>query len=87
MEEATQPQEREQPADAMEVASPPNEDPSSPSSEDDDVRYEPITELFLFEGAVIYPCYCILPFISDSEVEASCKRSINVSQSSDLNVY
>ena len=53
---------------------------SNPSSEDDDdVRYEPITEPFLFEGQVIYPCYCILPYISDAEVEASCRRSINVS--------
>merc|ERR1719336_1141973 len=77
MEAAPQPQDEPQ-DEAMEVASPPNESPTSPSSEDDDVRYEPITEPFLFEGAVIYPCYCILPFISDSEVEASCKRPINV---------
>ena len=61
-----------------EQASPEGSNPSS-SEDDDDVRYEPITEPFLFEGQVIYPCYCILPYISDAEVEASCRRSINVS--------
>ena len=59
-------------------ASPQGSNPSS-SEDDDDVRYEPITEPFLFEGQVIYPCYCILPYINDSDVEASCRRSITVS--------
>ncbi len=49
------------------------------AEEDEDVRYEPITEPFLFEGQVIYPCYCILPFVSDAAVETSCKRPISVS--------
>ena len=56
-----------------------NSEPGTPDEDEDDVRYEPITEPFLFEGQVIYPCYCILPFINDAEVEASCRRSITVS--------
>ena len=45
---------------------------------DDDVRYEPVTEEFLFEGDMIKPCYCVLPFVTDEEVEAVTRRSISV---------
>merc|ERR1711997_814508 len=39
--------------------------------EEDDVRYEAITEPFLFEEQVIYPCYVTLPFVSDELVDAA----------------
>ena len=73
-----------QPTQPMEVTQPEQPaaaeaSPQSSSEDDDDVRYEPITEPFLFEGQVIYPCYCILPYMTDGEVESSCRRSITVS--------
>ena len=37
---------------------------------EEDIRYEPITEPFLFENMIIHPCYVVLPFVSDSEVQA-----------------
>ena len=56
--------------------SPLNETPESPAEaeimEEDDVRYEAITEPFLFEEQVIYPCYVTLPFVSDELAEAAC---------------
>ena len=33
--------------------------------------YEPITEDFLFEDQVISPCYVVLPYVSEEEVEAA----------------
>ena len=45
----------------------------------DDVRYEAIEEEFDFSGEKIKPCYCVLPFVSDEEVEGMTKRSIAVS--------
>jgi hypothetical protein len=42
----------------------------------DDVRYEAIEEEFEFSGDTIKPCYCVLPFVSDDEVEGMTKRSI-----------
>merc|ERR1712127_514044 len=42
----------------------------------DDVRYEAIEEEFDFSGEKIKPCYCVLPFVSDEEVEGMTKRSI-----------
>ena len=50
---------------------------------DDDVTYEPITEPFMFEDQIIYPCYVVLPFVTDLVVEAACnpRASISVSQS------
>lgn len=36
-----------------------------------DVRYEPITEDFMFEDRVIAPCYVVLPYVSDEEIEAA----------------
>ena len=46
---------------------------------DDDIRYEAIEEEFEFSGQNIKPCYCVLPFVTDEEVEASTKRNIAVS--------
>jgi uncharacterized C2H2 Zn-finger protein len=51
---------------------------------EDDMRYEPITEEFLFEGEMIKPCYCVLPFVTDEEVEAITRRSISVSHTLDM---
>ena len=39
---------------------------------DDDVTYEPITEPFMFEDQIIYPCYVTLPFVTDLVIEAAC---------------
>jgi len=44
----------------------------------DDQRYEPVTEEFLFEGDMIKPCYCVLPFVTDEEVESITRRNISV---------
>lgn len=52
---------------------------ASPSSEDEDVRYEAITEAFLFENQIIYPCYVILPFVNDQEIEQMTSRTAKVS--------
>ena len=51
-----------------------NETPESPEEimEEDDVRYEAITEPFLFEERVIFPCYVTLPYVADELVEAAC---------------
>ena len=46
------------------------------AEDEDDVRYEPITEAFIFENEIIHPCYCVLPFVADEEVETLCKRPI-----------
>jgi len=42
----------------------------------DDVRYEAIEEEFEFSGEKIKPCYCVLPFVTDDEVENMTKRNI-----------
>merc|ERR1719471_1465883 len=42
----------------------------------DDVRHEAIEEEFEFSGEKIKPCYCVLPFVSDEEVEGMTKRNI-----------
>ena len=39
----------------------------------------PIKEPVSFKGEVIYPCYCILPYITDAELKTRCRRSITVS--------
>ena len=51
---------------------------SAAASEDEDVRYEPITEAFIYEEEVIHPCYVVLPFVADNDVETLCRRSIKV---------
>ena len=40
--------------------------------DEDEVRYEAITEPFLFEEQVIYPCYVTLPFVADELVDEAC---------------
>lgn len=47
--------------------------------EEDDIRYEPITEPFLFEGEIIHPCYVVLPFVTDKDIEVCIRKSANVS--------
>lgn len=42
------------------------------SEEPKEVRYEPITEDFMYEDRVISPCYVVLPYVNDEEVEAAC---------------
>ncbi len=41
-------------------------------ADQEDVRYEPITEDFMFEDMVISPCYVVLPHVSEEEVDAAC---------------
>ena len=55
------------------------ETPEKQPESDDDVRYEAVTEAFLFEGQIIYPCYVILPFVNDADVEAACNPRSRVS--------
>jgi len=35
----------------------------------DNVQFEPVTQEFLFEGQLIRPSYCVLPFIKDREIK------------------
>jgi len=43
---------------------------------DDDTRYEPIEKDFAFNGESIQPSYCVLPFVTDEEVEKMTGRNI-----------
>jgi len=52
------------------------EEPLQIKDRSDDVRYEAIEEEFEFSGEKIQPCYCVLPFVSDEEVEGMTKRNI-----------
>merc|ERR1719458_1597169 len=52
------------------------EEPLAVKDRSDDVRYEAIEEEFEFNGEKIQPCYCVLPFVSDEEVEGMTKRNI-----------
>ena len=54
-------------------------DDFEPRDRDDDVRFEAIQEEFQFDGKVIRPSYCVLPFVTDDEVEACTRRNIAVS--------
>merc|ERR1719195_2067878 len=47
-----------------------------PRDRDDDSRFEAIPEEFEYKGKIIKPSYCVLPFVTDDEVEASTKRNI-----------
>ena len=49
------------------------------NSKIDEVCGEPFTEPVSFEGQVIYPCCCIVPLITDAEVEDSCREAFTVS--------
>ena len=35
----------------------------------DDIQFEPVTQEFLFEGQLIKPSYCVLPFVSEKEIK------------------
>merc|ERR1719444_384305 len=51
-------------------------DDDQPEQLSDDLRYEPITEDFLFEDNIISPCYVVLPYVTQEEVEAACDEPI-----------
>merc|ERR1719336_2494473 len=53
-----------------------DEDEFEPTDRNDDTRFEAIQEEFEFDGKLIKPSYCVLPFITDDEVEACTKRNI-----------
>ena len=50
-----------------------------PEPEVEEVRYEPITEAFIFEEQIIHPCYVVLPFANETDVEVACNPTRNVS--------
>ena len=50
-----------------------------PKDRDDDSRFEAVPEEFEFKGKLIKPSYCVLPFVTDDEVESCTKRNIAVS--------
>merc|ERR1719336_3502667 len=52
------------------------EEDHQPKDRTDDVRFEAIQEEFEFDGKIIKPSYCVLPFVTDEEVEARTKRNI-----------
>merc|ERR1719336_700738 len=52
------------------------EEEYEPKDRTDDVRFEAIQEEFEFDGKIIKPSYCVLPFVTDEEVEACTKRNI-----------
>ena len=54
------------------------EEDHQPKDRTDDVRFEAIQEEFEFDGKIIKPSYCVLPFVTDEEVEACTKRNIAV---------
>ena len=58
------------------------EEEFEPKDRDDDVRFEAIQEEFEFDGKIIKPSYCVLPFVTDEEVEACTKRNIAVRRNS-----
>jgi hypothetical protein len=49
------------------------------TEEEEEVRYEPVTEAFMFEKQVIHPCYVVLPFSTPSDIEKACNPPRNVS--------
>merc|ERR1719225_1059609 len=53
-----------------------DEDEFEPTDRNDDTRFEAIQEEFEFDGKLIKPSYCVLPFVTDDEVEACTKRNI-----------
>ena len=62
-------------ADDIAVSPQPNDsvnETSSTDMEEDDVRFEAITEPFLFDEDIIYPCYVTLPFVTDEQIQAAC---------------
>jgi len=67
---------REDDVEELEVEDEESEDEFPIKDRDDDTRYEAIEEEFEFSGEYIKPCYCVLPFVSDEEVESMTKRNI-----------
>lgn len=47
-------------------------------------RFEPITEAFIFEDQIIHPCYVVLPFSTKKDIEDACNPHRNVSQLSKI---
>ena len=46
-------------------------DDGGQQDDDEDVRYEPIIEDFMFDDKVISPCYIILPYVTEEEIEVA----------------
>ena len=69
----------EEDVEELEVEDEESEDEFPIKDREDDTRYEAIEEEFEFSGEYIKPCYCVLPFVSDEEVESMTKRNIAVS--------
>jgi len=66
----------EEDVEELEVEDEESEDEFQIKDREDDTRYEAIEEEFEFSGEYIKPCYCVLPFVSDEEVESMTKRNI-----------
>jgi len=45
--------------------------------------YEPITEDFMFEDIVISPCYIVLPYVSEEEVDAAGNNQVEMEETQD----
>jgi hypothetical protein len=45
---------------------------------EEEVRYEPITEAFIFEQQIIHPCYVVLPFSTQEDIDRACRPYRNV---------
>lgn len=66
----------EEEVEELEVEDSDSEDEFQVKDRVDDTRYEAIEEEFEFSGKYIKPCYCVLPFVTDEEVESTTKRNI-----------
>lgn len=66
----------EEEVEELEVEDSDSEDEFQVKDRIDDTRYEAIEEEFEFSGKYIKPCYCVLPFVTDEEVESTTKRNI-----------
>jgi len=40
----------------------------------DDIQFEPVTQEFLFEGQLIKPSYCVLPFVTEKKINKHLQR-------------
>merc|ERR1719350_993225 len=66
----------EEEVEELEVEDEESEDEYQVKDRKDDTRYEAIEEEFEFSGEYIKPCYCVLPFVTDEEVESMTSRNI-----------
>jgi len=66
----------EEEVEELEVEDEDSEDEFQVKDRVDDTRYEAIEEEFEFSGKYIKPCYCVLPFVNDDDVESMTKRNI-----------